>query len=480
MRLSEALNNVDYEFLQGNDIDITDISYDSRKVKQGSCFVCICGFVTDGCKYINQAIENGAKAIIVQNPIKLEANITIIKVQNSRYAMAIASSNLYKNPSSKFKLIGITGTNGKTTTSFLIAQILKSCNYKIGLVGTIENRINNKILKSERTTPESVDLQKLFVQMAQQNIDYAVMEVSSHSLVLDRVSTCNFEIGIFTNLTQDHLDFHKTFENYREAKSKLFKMCKKGIINIDDISSKYIASVATCDIITFGIDNNADFKAENIKLSAQGVNFDIKIDNQITSFFVPIPGKFNIYNSLCAIAACYILGIDVNTIKESIKNIKGVAGRCQNIHSNKEFDIIVDYAHTPDGLQNIITTVREFVKGKLYIVFGCGGDRDRAKRAIMGEIAGNLCDFCIITSDNPRSENPQTIISDIEQGIIKTNCEYIKIEDRKEAIKYALDKAQKSDIIIIAGKGHENYQIFKDKTIHFDDVEIVNLFLQED
>jgi len=480
MKLSEVIKNIDYELLQGEDIDITHIAYDSRKTIQGSLFICISGFVTKGFDYIEDVIKNGAKAIIVEKTIALSDDITIIKVKDARVAMAIAASNFYHNPSKKINTIGITGTNGKTTTTFLIGYILKEYKHKVGIIGTIENYIGDKVLKSERTTPESLDLQKLFYNMVNENIDDVVMEVSSHSLALNRVAGCLFEIGIFTNLTQDHLDFHKTMENYRDAKSKLFSICKRGIINCDDGASKYIAHSASCDIITFGIDNKADFRAKNIKLTSQGVNFDVCIDNEDVNFFLGIPGKFSVYNALGAIAACYSMGIGVNTIKEGLKNSKGVLGRCQSLQSKHGFSIIVDYAHTPDGLKNIITTVNEFAIGRTMVVFGCGGDRDKTKRPIMGEIAGNLSDFCIITSDNPRSEEPDKILLDIEEGLLKTNCKYVKIADRKKAIKYAIDSAQKDDVIIVAGKGHENYQIFKDKTIHFDDVEIVNLFLQED
>lgn len=480
MKLNEILKGIDYELLQGENIDINSISYDSRKVTNEALFVCISGFITDGCKFINQAIKNGAKAVMVERPIYLDRNITIVKVKNSRYAMSIAASNLYNNPSNDIKLIGITGTNGKTTTSYLIASILKQAGKKVGIIGTIQNQIGDRVLKSEHTTPEALELQQLFLQMKQNNIDYVIMEVSSHSLALDRVSGCNFDIGVFTNLTQDHLDFHKTMQNYRDAKSKLFKMCKKGIINVDDDSSKYIADTAICDIIGFSINNNANFKAQNICLSAESVNFDVIIDNKQIDFYMPIPGKFNVYNSLAAIATCYSLSIPIEIIQKGVKNAETVQGRCQSIKTNKGFSIIIDYAHTPDGLKNIITTVNEFNKGRTIVLFGCGGDRDKTKRSIMGEIAGNLANICIITSDNPRSENPESIIVDIENGILKTNCQYVKIIDRKEAIKYALNIAQKDDIVIIAGKGHENYQIFKDKTIHFDDFEVANSFLQED
>jgi UDP-N-acetylmuramoyl-L-alanyl-D-glutamate--2,6-diaminopimelate ligase len=480
MKLSEIMKNIEYEFLQGQDINITDIVYDSRKTVKGSLFICISGFVTKGFDYIEEAIKNGATAIIVEKAMALSDDIAIIKVADARYAMAIASANFYHRPSRNINIIGVTGTNGKTTTTFLIGYILKECKHKVGIIGTIENYIGDKVLKSERTTPESLDLQRLFNSMVNENIDDVVMEVSSHSLVLNRVVGCEFEVGIFTNLTQDHLDFHKTMENYRQAKARLFKMCKKGVINIDDPAAKYIADMASCDIITFGIENKADFRAKNVKLSSTGVNFDITIDNEDVNFTVNIPGRFSVYNALGAIAACYSMGISVNIIKEGLKNAKGVLGRCQAIQSKQGFSVVVDYAHTPDGLENIITAVNEFTLGRTIVVFGCGGDRDKTKRPIMGEIAGKLSDFCIITSDNPRSEEPEGILTDIETGILKTQCPYLKIVDRKMAIKYALDMAQKDDVIIVAGKGHENYQIFKDRTIHFDDVEIVKNFLQED
>jgi UDP-N-acetylmuramyl-tripeptide synthetase len=480
MKLSEIMKNIDYELLQGQDIDITDIAYDSRKTVNGSLFVCISGFIAKGFDYIEEVIKNGAKAIIVEKTMALSDDITIIKVTDARYAMAIASANFYCNPSKKINLIGVTGTNGKTTTTFLIGYILKEYKHKVGIIGTIENYIGDKVVKSERTTPESLDLQKLFNTMVNENIDDVVMEVSSHSLVLNRVAGCEFEVGLFTNLTQDHLDFHKTMENYRNAKARLFKMCKKGVVNIDDQSSKYIADMASCDIITFGIENKADFRAKNIKLSSNGVNFDVMIDNEDVNFSLNIPGRFSVYNALGAIATCYSMGISVNIIVEGLKNAKGVLGRCQALQSKRGFSVVVDYAHTPDGLENIITTVNEFTLGRTIVVFGCGGDRDKTKRPIMGEIAGKLSDFCIITSDNPRSEEPEHILTDIEVGIVKTNCNYLKIVDRKMAIEYALEIAEKDDVIVIAGKGHENYQIFKDRTIHFDDVEIVKSYLQED
>lgn len=479
MKLSKILNGINCKIINRKDEDITGISYDSRKVKRGHIFVCISGFVTDGCRFVKQALENGAIAIMSESQLNTDKNIISIVVENCRYAMAIASSNFYNNSSKNMKLIGVTGTNGKTTTTFLIADILKKFQKKVGIVGTIQNQIDNTVLKSDRTTPESVDLQQLFYQMYLQNVEYVVMEVSSHSLALDRVAGCDFDVGIFTNLTQDHLDFHKSMENYRNAKAKLFKICKKGIINIDDSAAKYIADVASCDIISFSTINKSDFRACNIKLLSDRVEFDLELNKYTERFVLPIPGKFNVYNCLGAISACYSIGVPIDIIKEALKNANTVKGRCQSIDSKRGYNIIVDYAHTPDGLKNIISTVNEFKTKKVITVFGCGGDRDKTKRAIMGKIAGELSDFCIITSDNPRSENPDRIIEDIEAGILNTKCKYTKIPDRKEAIRYALNTAKDGDIVLIAGKGHEDYQIFKDKILHFDDVETVNSLLEE-
>lgn len=483
MKLIDVLKGVDFDVVCGNtNTDFNKIEYDSRNVENGDIFVCISGFKTDGHIYAKSAWEKGASVIICEKDLEdIDKEVTIIKVLNTRKVLGEISSNFYENPSSKVNLIGVTGTNGKTTTTFLIKSVLEKINHKVGIIGTIENLIGDKKLHTERTTPESLELQKLFRQMKEEDVQDVVMEVSSHSLDLFRVDSCNFNIGIFTNLTQDHLDYHKTMENYKKAKARLFELCQKSVINIDDEAGEFMVEKSVGKpVITFAIDKNADLKAEDIHISSDGVRFKLDYKDKQYNAELNIPGKFSIYNALGAIGACILMGIPMDIILEGLKDNKGVKGRFQTIKSHKGFNAIVDYAHTPDGLQNILETAREFVKGRIITVFGCGGDRDRTKRPIMGEIAGNLSDFCIITSDNPRTENPELILDDVEVGTKKTGCGYLKIVDRKEAILKSVETAQKDDIIVIAGKGHEDYQIFKDKTIHFDDSEVIRQAFGED
>ena len=476
MKLKDLLNTIEYTVSNGKEnIDISKIEYDSRKVENNDVFVCITGFKTDGHNYAKAAVEKGATAIICEKELQdIPSDITIDKTENTRKALAVISDNYYNHPSQNMNVIGVTGTNGKTTTTFLIKSILDLINHKVGIIGTIENRIGDKVLHTERTTPESLELQELFDEMLKEKVSDVVMEVSSHSLDLHRVDKCNYDIGIFTNLTQDHLDYHVTMENYKKAKGILFTLAKKAVINMDDEAGKYMLLVAgDKPTITYGIDKDADIKAEDISITADGVKFKLEYGGKEYNAELNIPGKFSIYNALGAIGACLLMGIDMETILEGLKNNKGVQGRFQTVKNKKGFNAIVDYAHTPDGLENILKTANEFVKGKIITVFGCGGDRDRTKRPIMGEIAGKLSDYCIITSDNPRTEDPALILDDVEVGIKRTNCEYVKMVDRKQAIFEAVSMAKEGDVVVIAGKGHENYQIFKDKTIHFDDVEVV-------
>ncbi|MBZ4644972.1 MAG: UDP-N-acetylmuramyl-tripeptide synthetase [Clostridia bacterium] len=479
MLLKDLTSIIEHEYVNGDqNAEISGIAYDSRRVKPGDLFVCIKGFKVDGHEFISQAIGQGAAAVIVEKEVE-DAKVPLIKVKNSRRALALISAAFFGNPSSKFKLIGVTGTNGKTTTTYLIKTILEQGGSKVGLIGTNQNMIGDKVLPAERTTPESLELQQLFSDMVKEKIDYVVMEVSSHSLELNRVDGCNFEIGIFTNITQDHLDFHVTMENYLKAKTTLFKRCKKGIINVDDSSSEYILNNGTCEMITFGIDKEADIHAKDIEISEKGVKFDV--DTPYGSKFIElgIPGRFSVYNALGSIGACLALGISLEQIQQGLKQAKGVPGRAQIVETGKDFTVLIDYAHTPDGLENILNTVNGFAKGRVVTLFGCGGDRDKTKRPIMGEIAGKLSDFCIITSDNPRTEDPLQILNHIEEGIKKTDCSYVVIENRFEAIKYALENAKKDDVIVLAGKGHETYQILKDRVIHFDEKEIVESILRE-
>ncbi|NLY42440.1 MAG: UDP-N-acetylmuramoyl-L-alanyl-D-glutamate--2,6-diaminopimelate ligase [Clostridiaceae bacterium] len=480
MRLEKLTNIVETEYIIGNiDAVIKGIAYDSRKVKPGDLFVCIKGFKADGHDYIEEAIQKGASAVMVEKEVG-ELPVPRIKVTHSRKALALVSAAFYNHPSSEFKLIGVTGTNGKTTTTYLIKSILEAGGSKVGLIGTNQNMIGEKVLPAHHTTPESLELQRLFYDMAREKVEYVVMEVSSHSLELDRVEGCDFEVGIFTNITQDHLDFHGTMENYLKAKSKLFDRCKKGVVNIDDVNSDYILKNGKCDMMTFAIESIADVRAENLSISASGVKFDCITPHGNAFIELAIPGKFSVYNALGSIGACLSLGINLRQIQKGLKQAKGVPGRAQIVETGKDFAVIIDYAHTPDGLENILNTVRGLAKGRVVTLFGCGGDRDRTKRPVMGKIAGELSDFCIITSDNPRTEDPGVIIDHIEEGIKKTPCPYVRIENRYEAIRYAIRNAEKDDVIVLAGKGHETYQILKDKVIDFDEEKIVREILKEE
>ena len=475
MKVKNLLCNIEYKLLQGSvDTEIKKVEYDSRKVSENDAFLCITGFKTDGHKYALNAVKSGASVIFCEKEIEgIDENVTVIKFENTRKALAHIAAEFYGRPSERMNVVGVTGTNGKTTTTFLIKSVLDKIGHKTGIIGTIENRIGDEIIPTERTTPESLELQELFKRMADEGCKDVVMEVSSHALDLHRVDEIRYNIGIFTNLTQDHLDYHITMENYKIAKSLLFERCLSSVINIDDEAGDFMVSKSKGRVITFAIDKKADLQAENIHISADGVKFTLDYEGKEYPVSLNTPGKFSIYNALGAIGACILMGIDMNTIIEGLSENKGVSGRFQTVRSKRGFNAIVDYAHTPDGLENILKTAKEFVKGRIITVFGCGGDRDRTKRPIMGEIAGIYSDYCVITSDNPRTEDPTRILDDVEPGTKKSGCEYIKIVDRREAINYAVKMAKEGDVVVVAGKGHENYQIFADKTIHFDDVEEV-------
>lgn len=459
-------------------IEIENIVYDSRKARKGSLFVCVEGFKVDGHKFVSQALENGTKAFLVQKDIKVPGDVTVIKAKDTRYALAYVADKIYKHPSKKFNLIGITGTKGKTTSTYMVKSILDAYGHKTGLIGTISNKIGEQILQADRTTPESSDLQHLFDEMVQKKVDSVVMEVSSHALELHRAALSEFNIGVFTNLSKDHLDFHGTYENYLNAKIKLFKMCEKGLVNIDNEYGEEVLKKAKCEIYTMGIDNEADVRAINILKYPDRIEFKVVTPWFTGDIKVNIPGKFSVYNALAAIGSCGLMGIPFEFIKEGLKNVV-VPGRAEVVNINKDYTVIIDYAHSPDSLENILITINGYAKGRVVCVFGCGGDRDRSKRADMGRISGELANFTIITSDNPRTEDPKKIIEDIEKGIKGTKSEYIKIIDRREAIKYALLNAKSEDVILLAGKGHETYIILKDKTIHFDEREVIKEILGE-
>lgn len=482
MDLKNILSGISYEVVKGGvDVEINKPAYDSRQAGQGDLFVCIKGFATDGHKYAQKAVENGASVIVIQDDVEINSeNVTVIKVKDTRKALAVIGANYYDNPSKKMKIIGITGTNGKTTTAFMIKDILEAAGKKVGLIGTIANYICREKIHTERTTPESLELQKLFGEMAEKGVEYCVMEVSSHSLALDRVYGIEFESAIFTNLTRDHLDFHKTFENYYKAKFELFKRSRNKFINIDDKYGKQVLKdcqdLNEKNLYTFSVKQDADYKAYDEKMNSRGIDFKLKLNDKETAFSLEIPGEYNIYNAMGAIGVCEKLGIDTEIIKSALSEAL-VPGRCEKAarEYNLPYEIIIDYAHTPDGLENILKTARAFTKNRLIAILGCGGDRDKVKRPQMGKIGIDLADIAIITSDNPRTEDPMAIIEDIKKGLDKDN--YVVIENRKEAIKYAISIAQKDDVIVLAGKGHETYQILKDKTIHFDEREIIKEIL---
>ncbi len=484
MIISDLWNFVDILDIKGDpEAPVTGISYHSRQVKPGHMFVCVEGFNWDGHDFVDQAIEKGATSIVVQREISVSNdNITVIRVKDSRKAMGAVGHVFYGFPSQKLKIIGVTGTNGKTTTTYLLKSILENAGYRVGLMGTIAIRIGDKEIPSLRTTPESLDLHRLFAEMVTGGIDYAVMEVSSHSLDLDRVGYVDFDYGVFTNLTRDHLDFHGNMKNYLEAKIKLFKSTDKfNIINADDPSSEIIIqklSNLPTQTLTYGIKNKADFNAEDIKVDCTGVRYNLVWKNNSIPIEVKIPGIISVYNSLAAASTLIAEGIPAEHIQQGLKRIDGVRGRSETIDTGKGFSVIIDYAHTPDGLENILTTIRGFVKGKIITMFGCGGNRDREKRPMMGEIAGRWSDFVVVTSDNPRDEEPHRIIDEIMPGVEKTGCSYICVVDRREAIEYALRMAAKDDIILLAGKGHEVYQEFADRRIEFDERKIVSEILE--
>lgn len=479
MKLLEVLKGIENLEVKGeSEREITGIAYDSRMVKEGDMFVAVVGFKTDGHEYIDSAISNGAKVICVQkganyNLDNIPSDVTVIISDDTRKLLPLASCNFYGNPSREFKLVGVTGTKGKTTTTYMIKTILEKAGKKVGLVGTIANMIGNEAVEASRTTPESSDLQKLFRQMADEKCDVVVMEVSSHSLALDRVLGCDFDIGIYTNLSQDHLDFHETFDNYLNAKAKLFKMCKEGFVNCDDMYTSKLVAQATCPITTYGIDNNPFVSARDIIITNSYCEFKMPFNRIMQKIKVGIPGRFTVYNALAAVCATARLGCSVEQMIEGLEEVR-VPGRSEIVPNTRNLTVMVDYAHTPASLEGILRAVKAYTKGKVICVFGCGGDRDTAKRPMMGEIAGKLATYTVITSDNPRSEEPKSIVNQIEEGIKKTKGKYTVIVDRAKAIDHAIRQASKNDIVLIAGKGHETYQEIKGVKNHFDDREIAS------
>lgn len=484
MKLKEILAGIEGLKVRGNlDIDITHLDKDSRNIKENGLFIAVKGFETDGHSFVLKTIEQGATAVIMQEDVDKELikqipnEVTIIIAKDTRYALAICSCNFYKNPSRKFKLIGITGTKGKTTTSFMVKKILEKAGKKVGLIGTIATYIGDKKLEdSDRTTPESNKLQEIFAKMVEEKVDAVVMEVSSQSLKLNRVAGCDFDIGIFTNFSEDHISpkEHPNMEDYYESKVKLFKMCKTAFINADDFRvAKLPKLVPECNITTYGIDNFCNVLAKDITITNSYVDFKVKLGIRNERIKACIPGRFSVYNSLAAICIGEKLGANAEQIKEALEEVR-VPGRSELVNNKKDLCIMIDYAHSPESLENILNAVKTYTKGKVISVFGCGGDRDSGKRPIMGEISGKIADYTIITSDNPRTEDPEKIAKQIEEGIKKTNGKYTVIVDRIEAIKEAIKMVTKNDIIVLAGKGHEPYQEINGIKYPFDERVIVN------
>lgn len=488
MELKKILLGLEGLKVKGNlEIEIKGIENNSKKVKENYLFIAIKGFSVDGHKFINDAIHNGAKVIMIQEGCDLKSldlpqDITIIMARDTREAVAICSANFYKNPSNKFKLIGVTGTKGKTTTTFMIKEILEKAGKKVGLIGTIATYINGKKIKeSDRTTPESLELQQIFNQMVKEEVEYVIMEVSSQSLKLHRVDGCNFDLVMFTNFSEDHISEkeHPDMQDYFKSKLKLFEMCKTGIVNTDDLHGAKIPRLfPESDITTYGIDNYANVLAKDITITNAYVDFKVKITDKNERIKTGIPGRFSVYNSLAAICVAKRFGIEPEIIKEALLEVR-VPGRSELVNNKKELPIMIDYAHSPESLQNILQAVKSYTKGRVISVFGCGGDRDSGKRYVMGEISGKIADFTIITSDNPRTEKPEKIVEQIEQGIKKTNGKYKVVIDRIEAIKEAIIMANKRDIIVLAGKGHEPYQEINGEKHPFDERIIVKQIIEE-
>ena len=477
MRFTQILEGIDY-ILKGQDADISEIEYDSRRVQSGNLFCCVSGTYDDGHRYAQQAVDAGASALLVERELPIDIPQAI--VPDVRLAMAEAAANFFGNPSRGMRFAGVTGTNGMTSTTYMLKTIAEQQNIKVGLIGTIHIMIGSEVMNADRTTPASVDLQRTLRRMRDAGVELVIMEVSSHSLDQKRVYGIEFDTAAFTNLTQDHMDYHKTFDNYLMAKKKLFYSSKNAVINVDDVYAERIMEGIPAKSITFGVRNGADINATEIEITAKGVQFDLATPEGAARVNMPIPGLFNVFNAMAATGLALNLGFDLKTIKKGLESMHSVSGRLEPLSTNgKDFNVFLDFAHTPDALENILKTVHTFSKGRIITVFGCGGDRDRAKRPIMGEAAGRFSDLLIVTSDNPRTEDPFDIIASIEEGVKRSGCAYKIIENRREAIRYALAKAMKDDCIILAGKGHENYQEINGVKHHFDEKEIVAELLNE-
>ena len=486
MKVFELVKDFEYEVINGDlNREISTLVSDNRKLTKDCVFVCIEGANFDGHSVVNDAFKCNAAAVIVMKNVEVPENINtaVIKVKDTREALALASAAYFSYPTKEIKVIGVTGTKGKTTTTYLIKSILENAGYKVGLIGTIETIIGDEHIPSKNTTPESYVLQETFRKMADNGIEVCVMEASSQGFLMKRTLGTEFEIGIFTNLEPDHIgpNEHDSFENYMECKSMLFRQCKAGILNADDGHLEGVLKGHTCEVFTYGMSENADYRASNVKLFEEkgvlGISFSVngRINTDVA---IDMPGKFSLYNALTAVSVCSYLGIKEDAIKSALKSAK-VKGRIEMVPVSDDFTLMIDYAHNAMALESLLTTLKEYESGRLVCVFGCGGNRAKSRRFEMGEVSGRLADFTIITSDNPRFEEPLDIIADIVTGIEKTDGEYIKIPDRKEAIKYAIENGRKGDIIVLAGKGHEDYQEIKGVKYPMDERVLISEVLEE-
>lgn len=474
MKLKDIVSDLEYKLINGDlETEVSEISYDSRQIEENNLFIAISGFEVDGHNYIKQAVEKGASAVVIEKDLEeYNPDVSYIKVKNSRKAMAELAKSFFADPLEDIKLIGITGTNGKTTTSFLLYNILRDYAGKAALFGTIKNIIDGEEVSASRTTPESLDLYRYFSKMRKKGVEYAVMEVSSHALDLHRVRGMNFSAAIFTNLSPEHLDYHKNLDNYREVKSRLFSNLQSSsfaVINKDDQSSEYILERSAGRNYFYSLKNkNSDLYCREFNLSKNGMNY--KSGGLIAEEFnLSLGGVFNIYNSLAAILTAHLLGAETKVIKKSLRNIAGVPGRFEIINAGQDFQIVVDYAHTPDGMENVLKTAAKLAKKRIIVLFGCGGDRDRSKRPAMAELAEKFADYAVVSNDNPRTEDPKKIFSEITAGFSKDFNDYEVIADRAEGINRAISLAEKDDIVMLLGRGHEKYQILNNKKIELDD-----------
>ncbi len=473
MKLHELFSDIPCSIV-GGDAEVTAIECDSRNVGPGCLFACVVGTFQDGHQYAAAAAEQGASALLVER--ELPIGLPQVVVEDSRKALALAASAFYGHPSKKMRMVGVTGTNGKTTTTYMLKAVAERAGYKVGLIGTIRNLIGETVIPANHTTPDAAELHRILRRMADEGVEVCIMEVSSHSLVQHRVYGIDYDVAVFTNLTQDHLDYHKTFDNYLAAKRILFLQAKKAVVNCDDPHWKKLLEGTSCELLTFAVRENSDIYAKNIDITPAGAAFDMHLPGteEMQHIKLRISGLFSVFNAMGTAGAAMELGISPDCIKAGLESVTSVSGRIEALPvPGREFSVILDYAHTPDALENILKTVRCFTANRLIVLFGCGGDRDRAKRPIMGEVAGRYSDFCIVTSDNPRSEEPRSIMLAIEEGVKRSGCDYIMIENRREAIQAALKMGQKGDVIVLAGKGHETYQEINGVKNHFDEKEIV-------